>query len=422
MANNTDIRKLYICRDIRLTREGEVELARRIEASQDSLRDIIMGSPLNLRVLAGLNPSKRSGNMRFVSLPWNLKDGNMKEVLGEVGRLEITRMMALSNGFRLEDKEHAKYVKGIRHRQYEILSNIRINARFWLSTISYIRSVVSDINSKEKKFGKRNILSKAQTGLGIKKLELLLQLSNKFYKESIGLISEMVEANIPLGIHTALKSSIKVPIVDRVQECNLGLMRAAEKFDYRIGTKFSTYAIQWMNQAIRRFVNNNGLEIRVPVNTYLLYNKVMKARRSVLQRENRIPDEKELSKITKLPLRTIKRVLDIPNSALYLDKFVDKQGDGKGTRVINLIRDKNSKDSHEELEGKELRDRAERLLSILPRRERYVIRRRFGFDKEIGRQTLKEIGQDLGVSRERIRQIEADALEKLRRAERASGK
>jgi RNA polymerase primary sigma factor len=255
-----------------------------------------------------------------------------------------------------------------------------------------------------------------ESGLGRAELEEVREEVDATALRSQEAKSELIEANLRLVVSIAKRYTNRgLQFLDLIQEGNIGLMKAVDKFEWRRGYKFSTYATWWIRQAITRAIADQARTIRIPVHMIETIHKLVRATRHLVQVLGREPQPEELSEALELPLEKVRMVLRIANDPISLETPVGEDDDGK---LSDFIEDPNMVNPADAVIQSSLAQHTCELLATLAPREARVLRMRFGIGEHANR-TLEEVGQDFDVTRERIRQIEAKALRKLRHPSRS---
>jgi RNA polymerase primary sigma factor len=256
----------------------------------------------------------------------------------------------------------------------------------------------------------------SETGLDISEYRRIVATVQKGEREARIAKKEMVEANLRLVISIAKKYTNRgLQFLDLIQEGNIGLMKAVDKFEYRRGYKFSTYATWWIRQAITRSIADQARTIRIPVHMIETINKLVRTSRQMLHEIGREPTPEELAEKLAMPLEKVRKVLKIAKEPISLETPI---GDEEDSHLGDFIEDKNAILPIDAAIQSNLRETTTRVLASLTPREERVLRMRFGIGMNTDH-TLEEVGQQFSVTRERIRQIEAKALRKLKHPSRS---
>ena len=413
-----------------LTARQEVEIGRRIEVGQIALRRALAGIPMAVSALLDVGDRLRHEAIAaddVIVLPegGEIDAAEIKPVVQAFSRIrrlerEIERLQESLRDKRRSAATKANYAKWIaanREAIQKVVAGMPLKPALIDDLVATVRRHCDRIaqfaeegrRGRTPHFVRELRALEREAGLPRRQLQGLLAEIERSDREVRRAKKELMEANLRLVVSVAKRYlGSDLSLLDLIQEGNIGLMKAVDRFQYRRGFKFSTYATWWIRQAITRAIADHSRTIRIPVHMVETLNRISRVNRAMVNELGREPTPEELAQRTGVPAKKVRLILESSRKPLSLETPI-----GEDSELGDFLEDKSAGSPNDSLLTQDLTTQVERALAMLSPKEKEILRLRFGIGEE-GEHTLEEVGKRFAVTRERIRQIEAKALRKLR--------
>ncbi len=418
-----------------LTRDGEKDVAVKMEQAKEEIKQIILSFPGTTKELLSVLSSLKTSRTNIKDITFEVDDEEEVEIELEFQKERVISLLeklrdvyseykSSNNGIKEDCLSEIRLIISEINLSKKLMDKIVFKMKKYVDRISKIENDLEICRSAKNNDADKDLATirrrmhriEQEVGVSAEELKICLAKVEDAEKRWVDAKNELIKANLRLVVSIAKRYMNRgLSLLDLVQEGNIGLMKAVDRFEYKRGYKFSTYATWWIRQSITRAIADQARTIRIPVHMIETINKIIKVSKELVQDLGREPFPDEIAERVGFPVEKVRKVLRITREPVSLEAPIN---DDEDTHISDFIEDKHLRTPQDAAINDDLYEQLNKILSTLTPREEKVVRMRFGLGEKYDH-TLEEVGQFFDVTRERVRQIESKALKKLKHPVRA---